>query len=175
MGGKGIDVNWTIIVEEIGPKLFRYFSAAVSQSLASDLVQETLIRLVQKHKNGQYKAEKGSFQMFAFGIARFVRLEALKASPKEDFFADPSEYEWQIDRTSIEINAEVNEIKRLRNAIAQLNESQKEIILLLIDKDLSLQEIGEILNMPLGTVKSYVHRAKGKLKELLNQGGSAHE
>ena len=172
---KGADVDWTIVVEDIGPKLFRYFSAVVPQTLASDLVQETLLRLVQKYENGQYKPEKGSLRMFAFGIARFVRLEALKALPKEDYFSDPSEYEWQIDQSNIEEHTKINERKSLRNAIALLNEPQKEIILLLVDKDLPLQEIGEILNMPSGTVKSHVHRAKAKLKEILNQGGNAHE
>ncbi|HEY8269680.1 MAG TPA: sigma factor, partial [Pseudobdellovibrionaceae bacterium] len=66
--------QWHNIIKDLGPSLYRYFSASFATQTAADLVQETLIRLVHKQRRGEFAAEKGSLKAYAFGIARFVRL-----------------------------------------------------------------------------------------------------
>ncbi|MBI1861663.1 MAG: hypothetical protein HYR96_12165 [Deltaproteobacteria bacterium] len=78
-------MNWDVAVEEIGPRLLRYFAATFPRPLAADLVQEVLVRLYQKHESGLFDPERGSLRMFAYGIAHFVRLETLKALPREKY------------------------------------------------------------------------------------------
>lgn len=161
-------IDWNSVVADIGPKLYQYFCASFPRPTAADLVQEVFIRLVNKYNKGSYDPKKGSLRMFAFGIAHFVRLETLKALPKENLFGDPTEYEWQMDANEkVDGNEEMNRRFALRKAITRLSGIQQQIILLLIDKELTLTDIGEITKIPLNTVKSHVHRAKDKLRTLL--------
>lgn len=59
------------------------------------------------------------------------------------------------------------EIKKLNMAIAKLSESQKIVLRLFYVEDYSLNEIGEILQISIGTVKSRLFHAREKLKEIL--------
>lgn len=57
----------------------------------------------------------------------------------------------------------------LYNAIDRLEDNYKSIIILKYFQDLTLSEISEVLEFPIGTVKSYLHRALGKLKVELRE------
>ena len=61
--------------------------------------------------------------------------------------------------------------ERVRRAIAELPEDHRAVVILRFVEDLSYQEIGEILDCPLGTVKSRIHYALKKIgKELARVG-----
>lgn len=53
--------------------------------------------------------------------------------------------------------------------VDKLKPKYKIIIVLKYAKDLSLKEIAEILNCPIGTVKTRLYRALNKLKEILKE------
>ena len=67
--------------------------------------------------------------------------------------------------------ANTDEARRLKKTIwesvDQLTPQQRATVLLFYRESLSCQEIGNILDMPAATVKSHLHRARGRLKELL--------
>jgi RNA polymerase sigma-70 factor (ECF subfamily) len=60
-------------------------------------------------------------------------------------------------------------ITELKRSIDKLSEMQKATLLLFYQDELSLEEIGAILEMPLNTVKSHLFRAKHSLKQLMIQ------
>jgi RNA polymerase sigma-70 factor (ECF subfamily) len=64
----------------------------------------------------------------------------------------------------------VNKVERarVREAIQQLSEEFREIIVLREFAELSYQEIATLLNCPLGTVMSRLARARSKLGTLLS-------
>jgi RNA polymerase sigma-70 factor (ECF subfamily) len=57
--------------------------------------------------------------------------------------------------------------EELERALTQLEESQRQVVALRFYADLSLEEIAEVTGIPLGTVKSRLHRALAKLRERL--------
>lgn len=57
--------------------------------------------------------------------------------------------------------------RRMQKAIDSLAFSQRTVIVLHYLNDLSLQEIAEILNCPVGTVKSRLHYGREQLRQLL--------
>lgn len=154
--------DWHKVVNEISPSLFRYFAGSFPAPLAADLVQETLIRLVQKNRSGEFNPTRGPLKAYAFGIARFVRLETLK---------DKSALEFADEKILSEVTAEVSDhsdqVGHLRWAISQLKPIEQDIILLMIDSELQLELIAETLEIPLGTVKSHIYRAKEKLRQIM--------
>ena len=64
-----------------------------------------------------------------------------------------------------------DERKRLREAIAQLPEEQRDALVMTQLERISYEEAASILNVSEGTVKSRVNRAKARLKELLTAEG----
>lgn len=157
------DSDWQTIVNDIGPCLYRYFCGNFSHSQASDLVQESLIRLVKKHRNGEFDPAKGTIKSYAFGIARFVRMEARRYSPVIDHVEGENAVALQGEYRP----DEPDQVSHLRWAISKLKPVEQEIILLIIDSDSSLDQIAAALSMPLGTVKSHVHRAKENLRHIM--------
>lgn len=66
----------------------------------------------------------------------------------------------------------IEEIERVRTAIAGLSDAHREVIVLRYYTGLSEAEIAETLGVPAGTVKSRLHRAREVLKERLGEGSS---
>lgn len=60
-------------------------------------------------------------------------------------------------------------INNLRQAIAQLPEEFNEVIVLRDLQGLSYDEVAEVLQCPVGSVKSRLHRARKKLAEILQR------
>ena len=89
--------------------------------------------LVEKFRNGDFDSSKGTHKNFAFGIAKFVRLEALKKQIQYTLIDD------EIDINAIELQTNLpnstNPIAHLRWAIGQLKEIEQELILFMIDED----------------------------------------
>lgn len=57
--------------------------------------------------------------------------------------------------------------EELRLALAHLNSAQRRVIALRYGADLTEQEIAQVLNWPVGTVKSRLNRARERLRALL--------
>ena len=161
-------LNWTNVVAEMAPGLYRSFCASFSASVAEDLVQETLFRLLQKVDKGQFDANLGTLRMYAYGIARFVRLEGLKSNFKVEQIG-----ELQISDDLVRTDDQLEQHQRisaLRKAISLLSDVQQEVLNLYLDKELTYEDIGKLLGLPVGTVKSHVYRAKEELKAILESG-----
>jgi RNA polymerase sigma-70 factor (ECF subfamily) len=59
----------------------------------------------------------------------------------------------------------------LELAVAQLRPDYGRLIVLRYQEDLAYEEIAEILDLPLGTVKSHLHRARQELARLMTRAG----
>lgn len=57
---------------------------------------------------------------------------------------------------------------RIQYEISRLPDKYRSVIVLKYIEELSLQEISEILDMPLGTVKTRIHRGREALRKQLN-------
>lgn len=57
----------------------------------------------------------------------------------------------------------------VHQALGQLDEDQRQIIVLRDIEDLSYEEIGELMGVPRGTVKSRLHRARASLAQVLSR------
>ncbi len=62
--------------------------------------------------------------------------------------------------------------ERLRTALAALDEDLRAVVLLRDMEDLDYEEIAQVLDVPRGTVKSRLHRARQLLAEALGGGGT---
>ena len=65
--------------------------------------------------------------------------------------------------------------EELHLALAELRPEYRQAFLLFHDHELSYGEIAESMDVPLGTIKTWVHRARRELIELLRQRGAISE
>jgi RNA polymerase sigma-70 factor (ECF subfamily) len=66
-------------------------------------------------------------------------------------------------------------VRALEGALARLRPAYRQAVILRYHEDLSHEDIAEIMGIPVGTVKSYLHRARADLAELLGNVDTADE
>ena len=59
------------------------------------------------------------------------------------------------------------QLENMRRAIDRLSAEHQEVLLLKWHDELSYKEIAQILKVPVGTVRSRLHHALGKLRDML--------
>jgi len=126
-------------------------------ALADDLAQETFLEA--HRKIDQFRGE-GSFGAWLCGIA-WSRFLMERRKRKEEPLEAPDETA-SIDTTSASL-ARLD----LEKAMAQLAPAERAALTLCYAFGHSHGEAAEILDLPLGTVKSHVLRGREKLKALL--------
>ncbi|MBN1479147.1 sigma-70 family RNA polymerase sigma factor [candidate division KSB1 bacterium] len=138
---------------------------------AEDIVQETFLRL---YRNKHAYRQIAKFSTWIYTIAgNLAKTELRKRKRRKvvsisDIGFDDKEYEIedQVASTDQDANTALTE-KIIQKAINELPPRFKQVIVLRDIQELSYEEIGSILHIPLGTVKSRVNRARLKLQSKL--------
>ena len=138
---------------------------------SEDIVQETFLRL---WRNRHAYRQIAKFSTWIYTIAgNLAKTELRKRKRRKvvsisDMGFDDKEYEIEDEMatTDSEVNSSLTE-KIIQNAINELPPRFKEVIILRDIQELSYEDIGSILQIPLGTVKSRVNRARLKLQAKL--------
>ena len=144
-------------------KLLNFFVRhGVSQSESEDLVQETYLRLWNYRKAYQRTARLSTF---LFLIARQVRIDALRRR----FRRETREESWMAERPEEEPPRTYGAKEDALWAVAQLSEPLREVVELGVFRELPDAEVGEMLGIPVGTVKSRMSNALKRLKEIFDE------
>ncbi|SET75892.1 RNA polymerase, sigma-24 subunit, RpoE [Natronincola peptidivorans] len=140
---------------------------------ANDVTQEALIKVYKSIHN--FKGNS-SFSTWLYSIVNNACIDFIRKNKKVKLlYIDKQEEDGYQKEIPDEINTpeclfEKNEVKRMiHDAINQLNYEQRTIIVLRDIQGFSYQEIGEILNISEGTVKSRINRARNNLKILISE------
>ena len=64
------------------------------------------------------------------------------------------------------------QLRQLDAALAQLSDEHRVIVLLHDTEGYKMEEIHQLMNIPVGTVKSRLHRARARLREILTTSGT---
>jgi len=128
-----------------------------NKSLADDLAQDVFIRAYKYLRT--FKAT-ASFSTWLYRISYNVFIDYTKSIKKTDNIEG---YDCISDNNK-DVGSEID----MLNALKVLKENEKVVVLLHYDKGYSHNEIAKILDMPLGTVKTNILRAKEKLKKYYN-------
>jgi RNA polymerase sigma factor (sigma-70 family) len=135
---------------------------------ANDLYQETLYKAL----SNQEKYNAGTnIKAWLFTIMRniFINDYRRKAKQKTIFDNTPNDYLINLKQVSVNNAAESDmRVKEIKKAVQQLPEIFKTPFLLYFD-GYKYQEIAEVLDEPLGTIKSRIHFARKLLKEQISR------
>ena len=147
------------------------------RELAEDLAQETFIKALNAIES--YRSEY-KFSSWIFKIANNTAIDHLRRRELDTLSLEGSphaETPEAVEATALQIGdrqespldaVEARELGgQIEQAIAQLRPEYRSCILLRHVEGRAYEEIAEILNLPLGTVKTYIHRARNELRQAL--------
>ena len=124
--------------------------------VSKDLVQESWQAIL---KNIGSLNDPAKFRVWAFRIVHNKAISWIRSVQKERAMEKEALYE------ANQHAVEDTDFGPIRRAVNQLPENQKTVLTLFYHNNYSVQEIGEILKLSNGTVKSRLFYARQKVKE----------
>ncbi len=152
-----------VLVEAYQSQLRRFLLNLTlgNASLTDDIAQETFVKAYLNVRNFRGLS---SFRTWLFRIAynefySHVRSQHVSAGEvTDDMMGDDCGHDDLATDAQITVN----------QALAQLSEVERTAVVLFYMEDLPVKKIATIMQMPEGTVKSHLHRAKEKMQKIIN-------
>ena len=144
-----------------------------NREAAEDCGQETMIRIWRNLGNyrGDCALESWVYRIAANCCMDFLRKKkrdrSVSVEPLREQGFDPAD---SSPGTEEQVMAE-DEHQRLREAITQLPDEQREALIMTQLEKIPYEEAAQMLGVSEGTIKSRVNRAKARLKEILSADG----
>ena len=144
-----------------GPALERFAQRFTSDGDdAKDVSQEALLRAFRAMRT--YRNDR-PFSRWLFVIARNAALDSLRRRRRTS--ALPLDYDAIIEESPESVTVRAEEALRLRAALDELPARHRVALELYYDRGLRYREIAEVLEIPIGTVKTYISRGKQRLRD----------
>lgn len=138
-------------------------------ALAEELAQEVMITIWRKA--GLFDRSQASVSTWIFRIARNRRIDAARRARHADFDQEDPAFQPEPEIAPDEAVSASEREETVRAALAELPREQIELLKQAFYDGLSHREIAERTGVPLGTVKSRIRLAFGKLRvRLAGQG-----
>lgn len=151
------------------PGLRRYAWALLrDDEAADDLVQDTLERAI---RHWSQRRRDGDLKAWLFTIQRNLFLNGLRKRRTHGVQVGVE----VLDDVSASVDTPESHAG-LRDILAGLDalpEEQRSVLLLIGVEDLSYEQAAQALDIPLGTVMSRLSRARGRLREFMENGRNA--
>lgn len=152
----------SLLFDRYSKRLYNFFvKISLDRDLGHDLMQSTFLRMIKYRKSFQ---EDKAFQTWIFQIARNVfadhlRKNKIMTSDRVDV------YSINVPTSEDEDSVEIQKERVLHLAMAKLPEESKEILVLSRYQGLKYEQIAQIFDISVSSVKVKVHRAIKKLRE----------
>ncbi|WP_405693077.1 RNA polymerase sigma factor [Streptomyces sp. NBC_01185] len=164
---------FAVLFDRYADDIHRYVARRLGTEAADDLMAETFVIAFQQRR--RYDLSRAQARPWLYGIAtnlvgghRRAEARRLRAFSRA-VSAAPGEGESLADRVAARVSAEGVRAE-LAGALAALPARYRDVLLVVAWGDLDYAEAADALGVPVGTVRSRLHRARKKLREAL--GGS---
>jgi RNA polymerase sigma-70 factor, ECF subfamily len=164
------------LIEQYHYRLFRYLlSLSGNREAAEDLFQETWIRVLER--GHQYNA-KWKFGTWLFTVARNLFVDTMRRkNPAAGSNVEELDEASKLAETKaseapspFDLQSQREESDRVARAMDCLSPGYREVLVLRFQEDLSLEEIANVVAVPVPTVKSRLYRGLEALKDQLEGG-----
>ncbi|MFF4191360.1 RNA polymerase sigma factor [Nonomuraea sp. NPDC001831] len=159
---------FTALYDRHAPALHRYVTRRLGDSLADDIVAETFLDAFRRL--ARYDTAHRDARPWLYGIAanligkhRRTEIRAYRALARTGLDAVAESY---ADRVAARVSAGAAH-RELAGALATLSQQDREVLLMIAWADLSYEEVARALGVPIGTVRSRLHRARRKTRAAL--------
>jgi len=153
------------LIEHWQPRLFYYVRRLVHQEAdAWDALQKTWIRVFRSLRSVK---DPKAFPCWLYTIARNTTIDHTRTRVA---------LRWQSD-SLIESNDPIDardepafdDAEAVHNALGKLSPAHRDVLTLFFLEDLTVEEIGKVVDAPEGTIKSRLHYARRALRSVLEE------
>ena len=153
------------LVERFEAPLYRFFLCHHrNHHTAQEQTAETFAQLVQSFVSMRGGCEQ--LRAYVFATARHVlqrrwrqATERLSSFAEASSVSDPSP-------SPVTLASDREQLERVLNVISKFEEPERSVLLLRFVECYSINEIALALKLPLGTIKSHIHRSRSRLKQI---------
>lgn len=164
---ESIPLTWEEVARVYGRKIYNFaYRLTGNPDDAHDLVQEVLLRV----RRGLASYQPGSFEGWLWRITRNAFLDDVRKRNRRPTAPLPDEVDRWGRASSESADVEYSRISLgddIQKALLQLPIDFREAVVLCDVVGLSYEEIALAAAIPIGTVRSRIHRGRRMLKELL--------
>lgn len=151
---------------EAGPALFRICTRILrDRDAAQDALQEAMIRIWQK--SHLYRRDRGGAMGWMTAVTRNVVFNRMPKLRTGDASLSDEEVAAVVEALSVPTDPAVG--PDLRRCLGLLKQNYRKCVILAYHYGLSYEELAVQKSVPLGTIKTWIHRAIGQLQTCLNQ------
>ncbi|HZI55215.1 MAG TPA: RNA polymerase sigma factor [Verrucomicrobiae bacterium] len=136
-----------------------YLKLTGDRSVSEDLVQEVFLRIL-KYRHSYHP--ETPFRAWMYQIARNARVDHFRKKRPET----PLEPEMAPAVVPIDLTQEQQQAELLHRALLELTEDKREVLVLSRFQGLKYEQIAEVMDCEVNTVKVRVHRALHDLREI---------
>lgn len=158
-GGKEKRPAFEEIYSRYSSRVYLYCKKFAGESYAHDIFQEVFLKYLKSIENGVIVQNSLSYLL---KIARNLNI---------NFKRDTKESPFDMETLSIPVYDNAIEsdemMKMLESAIELLSPEYKEAFVLQTFENLSYQEISDLLEVPISTIRNRIVRAKAKLRQII--------
>lgn len=156
-------------------RIFRHFAPRVKAYLvrvggdaatAEEVMQETMVAVWRKA--AQFDVSKSSPSTWIFTIARNLRIDVYRRERRPEIDPDDPVLSPEPEPAADSVIAGWQEAGRVNAALASLSAAEQAVLRLAYFEDEAQSAISKKLGIPLGTVKSRLRLAFGKLRAALD-------
>lgn len=169
---KGDDASLELLVRRYYPLIFRYlFRLTAEKALAEELSQETFLKVVRSFQQGK---TPDNFRPWIYRIASNICRDLWKSAHYKRVnltttLSDLEEEESENQTEAvIDLLSYQEERKAVVKALAALSPDLQQVIVLRFYEEMKIKEISQVLDAPVGTIKSRLYRAYRFLEEKLS-------
>ncbi len=155
------------LIDENADAIFRMaYSVLRDRGLAEDVVQDTLITAWRRLPD--WRGE-GTLRGWVLSIAHNTSVSYLRRI--RDQATEPSRLPERTAPDNVERDVDGRaDLEALTAALANLDETSRSIVVLRDIEGLTYQQIGEVLDLPLPTIKTRLLRARRELQRVIREG-----
>src|SRR6266540_19340 len=156
---------FAVIFDRHARHIHRYLARRLGDTVADDVLAETF--LTAFGKRAKYDRDRPDARPWLYGIATNLVSRHRRAEARELKLrlavGPPAPVDGHDERVADQVSAQAMG-KQLDAALAALNPGDRDVLLLVAAEGLAYQEVADALDIPLGTVRSRLNRARGRVR-----------
>jgi RNA polymerase sigma-70 factor (ECF subfamily) len=160
--------RFAVLFDRHAPHIHRYLARRAGREVADELVAETFLAAFARRD--RYDLGYADARPWLYGIASNLvgqhrRDEVRQYRIRQAAAAEP-EVPGHAERVAADVTAQATRAL-LAEALAALAAGDRDVLLLIAWEQLTYEEAARALAIPVGTVRSRLHRARAKVREVL--------
>jgi len=166
--------RFAVLFDRHAAHIYRYLARRAGRQVADDLLAETFLAAFAKRH--RYDLAHPDARPWLYGIATNLvgqhrRAEARQYQINQAVAAEGA-VPGHAERVAANVTAQAMRAL-LAEALAALPPGDRDVLLLIAWEQLTYQEVARALSIPVGTVRSRLHRARTKVRQVLAGTGAA--